>query len=437
MIVRSLTRTRLLTLVAVAVLLVSTSCGDDSASSSSADSPTTGPSGTEQPSDTEPQGPVRGFDGTTIKVASIGIKPQLPGVEWGAKARIERFNEDNEIDGIKIEYTEYVDDKFDPAVALSEMRRLVTDTKVFAIVGNVSPINPGDYIEQQGLPVFGSGFDNTYCSPEPDPSIWSFGYNGCVVPDEPTELPDNLVKLYDYAVEETGDESPSVVLFNTDSDSGRNSSNNAMVTLEGDGFDTLPPLPIIPTTPVADYTPYVQQVLTADDGSAPDVVICYAAADCVPMWTLMKASGFEGIFYHTIYAEALVVPMEGTLVGVGWANFADPSPAMTQLTEDVEAVNPDQSLDLGVAAGYFSADMFISALKIAYEDGGAAAITPENVRAAAAAQSWAIDGLIGPTEYPESTVKPTPSCGTLAKSDGKTWKTVTEFSCSDRSFPVE
>jgi hypothetical protein len=110
---------------------------------------------------------------------------------------------------------------------------------------------------------------------------------------------------------------------------------------------------------------------------------------------------------------------------------------MTQLTEDVKAVNPDQSLDLGVAAGYFSADMFISALKIVYEEGGAAAITPENVRAAAANQTWAIDGLIGPTTYPESTVKPTPSCGTLAKSDGTTWKTVTEFSCSDRSFPVE
>jgi ABC-type branched-subunit amino acid transport system substrate-binding protein len=438
--VRSLTRTRLLNVAAVVLLLVATSCGDDGSSntdSGSSDTTTNESPGTTSASeDEEPQGPVRGFDGTTIKVASIGIKAQLPGVEWGAKARIQRFNEENEIDGIQIDYTEYVDDKFDPANTLSEFRRLVTDSKIFAIVGDVSPINPGDYIKQQGVPVFGSGFDNTYCAAEPDPEIWSFGYNGCVVPTDPTEVPDNLVRLYDYAVEELGTDSPTVALFNTDTDSGRVSSNNALVTLEGDGFDTLPALAILPTTPVADYTPYVQQVLTSDDGKAPQVVICYAAADCVPMYTLMKESGFEGIFYHTIYSDLLVAPMKDTLVGVGWANFGDPSPAMTQLREDVKAVKADQGLDLGVAAGYFTTDMFITALKIAYEADGKAGITPEKVRAAAAGMTWEIEGLVGPTKYPESTVKPTPSCGTLAKSDGTKWITVREFSCSDRSFPV-
>src|SRR4051794_3709749 len=42
-------------------------------------------------------GDVRGFDGTTIKVASMGLKASLPGVEVGVEARIKRFNDTDEI----------------------------------------------------------------------------------------------------------------------------------------------------------------------------------------------------------------------------------------------------------------------------------------------------------------------------------------------------
>src|SRR6185312_4815698 len=57
------------------------------------------------------QGSVRGFDGTTIKVGSLGIKASLPLVGLGAQARIKRFNDTNEIKGVKLEYTDYADDK--------------------------------------------------------------------------------------------------------------------------------------------------------------------------------------------------------------------------------------------------------------------------------------------------------------------------------------
>src|SRR5262245_9082410 len=68
----------------------------------------------------------RGFDGTTVKIAGYGIKESLPGAEFGAKARVDEFNTSNEIPGVKIEFSEFVDDKQDPATALSEVRRLVT-----------------------------------------------------------------------------------------------------------------------------------------------------------------------------------------------------------------------------------------------------------------------------------------------------------------------
>ncbi len=47
---------------------------------------------------------VRGFDGTTITVGGFGIKAQLPTSEDGAAARFKRFNDTNEIKGVKIKF---------------------------------------------------------------------------------------------------------------------------------------------------------------------------------------------------------------------------------------------------------------------------------------------------------------------------------------------
>jgi len=113
---------------------------------------------------------VRGFDGKTITVAGLGIKAQLPTGETGAEARIKRFNDTNELPGIKVDYKELADDKQDPATALSEARRLVTQVGVFAIVGDISANNPGEYFTQQHVPYFGFAFDNSYCAQTPSKS---------------------------------------------------------------------------------------------------------------------------------------------------------------------------------------------------------------------------------------------------------------------------
>src|SRR5579862_7392911 len=52
----------------------------------------------------------RGFDGTTIKVAGLEQVSQFAGAEIGAEARIKRFNDTNEIPGLKIQFVEVADD---------------------------------------------------------------------------------------------------------------------------------------------------------------------------------------------------------------------------------------------------------------------------------------------------------------------------------------
>jgi ABC-type branched-subunit amino acid transport system substrate-binding protein len=437
------------TAVLAILTLAMAGCGDDDDSDDATpDATTTVPEGSTGDTTTtvadEPalefeaaSGDVRGFDGTTIKVASLGIKSQLPGVEFGAQARIKRFNDTNEIPGVKIEYVEYVEDKLDPAVALSEARRLVTSEGVFALVGDVSANNPGDYFEQQGVPYFGYAFDFTYCSDEPDDTLWGFGYNGCLVPQHPKVMPDSARHIYAYAKEQTGKEHPTAALFSSDTESGKNTVKFQTAAVEGAGFDVVFAEGLVPPPPVADYTPYVQSLLTADNGKPPDVLFCLLSADCIPMYAQLQANNYPGIFQHTLYSDLLVGLMKGTTS----TTFAVPyntvgNAALDQVIADIKAVKADQALETGSAAGYYSTDMFIQALKTVAAE-GTEYITPANVRLAAAHQTWEIEGLVGPTRYPESTVKPIPQCSALVFSDGTSWQTVSEYSCSEKSYPVE
>ena len=380
----------------------------------------------------KPSGPVRGFDGTTITVASLGIKGQLPANEWGVKARIERFNSTNEIPGVKLNYTEFADDKLDPATALSEARRLVTEEKVFGLVGDLSANNPAEYFAQQKVPYFGYAFDNTYCSNKPTKDLWGFGFTGCLVPDNPSALPDNFGLLYDYAKQKLGKDKPTVAFFSSDNQSGRNTAKFGQAELVGAGFDVKLAKGILPPPPISDYTPYAQQVLTADGGKAPDVIVCFAAVDCIPMYKQVVANHYQGIFFHTLWSDALIKAMNGSVVGVQWANPTDSSPAVDQMKADLKAVNPDQAVDIGVIAGYFSTSMFIDALKIVAKK-GKGAITPQAVRDAASTMTFKLEGLVGPTTYPAATVK-SPGCSSLMIDDGTQWKTITPFTCSSRSF---
>src|SRR5439155_12815818 len=177
---------------------------------------------------------------------------------------------------------------------------------------------------------------------------------------------------------------------------------------------------ILPPPPISDYTPYAQQVLMADGGKAPDVIVCFAAVDCIPMYVPVIANHFKGVLYHTLWSDALIKAMDGSDVGVQWANPADVSPATDQLKADLKAVNPDQAVDIGVIAGYFSTSMFIDALKIVAKQ-GKDAITPEAVRGAASTMTFEIKGLVGPTKYPAATVK-SPGCSSLMIDDGTQWK---------------
>ena len=394
-------------------------------------------SGTSAANFSKPSGSVRGFDGSTITIAGLGITAQFPGADAGIKARVKRFNDNGEIPGVKLNYVEYANSGQDPATALSEARRLVSSDKAFAIVGDTSQNNPGTYFKQQKVPYFGWAFDNTYCSNSSTSStdVWGFGWNGCLIPDNPKVMPDAGAQLYTYVKQVTGKDHPTLAMFSNSTQSGKNSVSTQAVAYQGAGFNVVMKSGLLPLPPISDYTPYVQQVMTADSGKAPDAVVCLLSTDCISMWSLMKAQGYKGTFQSPLYSDLLLKPMQGSVASIQFVALNIPGDAINQINADVKAVAPKQAVDTGVLTGYWTTDEFIQALETVAKS-GKDLISPENVQKAAAVQTWQMQGLVGPVEYPAATLKSTPACTSIVLDTGTEWKTVVPYKCSSKGWPV-
>jgi ABC-type branched-subunit amino acid transport system substrate-binding protein len=372
---------------------------------------------------------VRGFDGKTITVAGLGLGAQFAPAVVGTQARLKRFNDTNEIPGIKIKYTEFADDNSDPAKSTSEARRLVTQEGVFAILPDFSAVNPGPYLNQQHVPYLGFAFDDTYCSQKPTTKLYGFGYSGCSVPANPPVAIDSYAQQYKYMVDKTGKQHPTVALFSNDNQSGKSSSRTSATAAEGAGFKVVYAKGSVPMT-TSDYAPYVQAWLTSDGGKQPDFISCNLATQCLPIWNALKAASFKGTYWTPLGLDLFAGPLEGTIAS-GFFN-TDPNPGLTQMNKDLDAVREGKPLGIFTQQAYFAADMFIQALKKIPKD----KITPEAVQKVLSTQTWQIKGLVGPVKYPASTVVSTPSCSSLTTSDGTTFKIVQPYSCTSKTFKL-
>ena len=253
---------------------------------------------------------VRGFDGKTITVAGLGIKKLLPSGEDGARARIKRFNDTNEIKGIKIDYKEFADDKQDPATALSEARRLVTQVGVFAIVGDISANNPGQYFAQQHVPYFGGGFDTTYCSNKPSTSLWGFSYGGCIAAGGPVvrdrHLPRDCTSTSarSYGQEAPDDGASSSATTTSLGRTGRRSS-RSRPRAPASRWSTCRTRCRRPRSPTT--RPYVQAVLKGDNGKPPDAIVLYAAPrSASTCGSCSRPTASRASSSHGLYPDALV-----------------------------------------------------------------------------------------------------------------------------------
>ena len=85
---------------------------------------------------------------------------------------------------------------------------------------------------------------------------------------------DGAFLSYKYVSEKTGKKNPTLALFSNDSQSGKNAVKFQQLSYKGAGYEIVATNNQMPLPPVADYAPYAQAMLTADNGNPPDAVAC-------------------------------------------------------------------------------------------------------------------------------------------------------------------
>lgn len=378
---------------------------------------------------------VPGFDGKTIKVSGLGYAANFFDAPVGAQARFKRANDDNELKGVKIEFGEFADDKSDPSTSVSEARRLVEQDNVFAIVPLISATAPGDYLNQRKIPFFGWGFDKAYCGT--GDTLYGFGFSGCVLPPNPTKVPDfSAGNPYRYLTQEKGVKHPTIAAIGTDSAAGKTSMKSFIAQATGSGFKVVWAKPILPPPPAVtgDYSPYVQEIMSADNGKPPDAFFLAAGLqDALNMPKAFANAGFDGLLMSAYYSDALVKPLEGTFVAMQFAPFEQNTSGIQQLKADVEAFKPDTKPTTTMAAGYFAADFFIKAVKKT----GTKNLTRDALQKTAAHMTYQIKGTAGPTQYPKAFQALNTYCAGMVHSDGTAFTVAEAFHCTNHFTPVK
>ena len=379
-------------------------------------------------------GEVRGVTDDEILVAGLG--PAYPfkdfGGETGVKARFEVENQKGGVNGRELRYLEWADDQNSADTNLAETRRLVEQEGVLALVPVLSPnyLSAAEYAEQQHVPAFGWGISRGFCETK-----YAFGFSGCLTPPKPKIASNTWGGLIDQAFKDQGEadgaKGKTAAVISEDNDSGRSGKVVIVATAEAVGMEIVydeSSLPPPDPAPVTDFSPYVNELMTANDGEPPDVIFLVISQDNLQggFQTALADAGFEGISTNAV----LYSPLATALVKGGsvLTQFSTPEaaadvPAVQEFIDAVEAVAPGEPINQPTIASYLAADMFIQALKAAGKNP-----TPEKVQKAAAKMTFEIEGFFGPTKYPKGFKAGTP-CGQLVASDGTEWSIQVPFQC--------
>jgi ABC-type branched-subunit amino acid transport system substrate-binding protein len=368
-----------------------------------------------------------------LKIASLGFQTFYTDLAKGAGARFADANKNKELPGGRtVDYVGLVDDKATADGTVAALRQLKEQIGVWGVAGAVSTYVTPDYVNQNKLPVIGWGTNDAYCTHGAKQTWYLFGITGCL--NAADQIYGNAAwsaSLVDLA---GGTKGVTVACISEDNDSGKHGvvtvCNGAKAIGLKVSFEdaTVPPAPIV----VSDYSPWVQKIMTANNGKPVDMLLLLpSVANVIGLSTALRQAGYQGINSNpTGYSPALLVPLAGTVAYTQWATGESATQANNSemakiLTSFGNAGVPADKVGLVALAGWFAADMFV---KIAKKVGKN--LTPEAFAKAAAKFTYEITDTIGPTTYPYAFAAPTP-CAQEIKSDGTKFTIVTTYSCYD------
>ncbi|MBL7495581.1 ABC transporter substrate-binding protein [Frankia sp. CNm7] len=380
----------------------------------------------------------RGVTDTSITIGGIAALTSAsggyPGADIGAKARFERANREGGINGRTISYIGVSDDQEAGDTNLQLVHKAVQRDKVFAIVPMLGagflPAS-SDYLNAQKVPSVGWGFMPGQCSG--DKAGFAFGYNGCIQPPGATVVNTSLAKPI---IDRLG-AGTTVAIVSDDSANSTDGLKTVRAAFLAAGAKVVYAKANVPTTEKVDYTPFVQAVMTSDDGAPPGLVVFNSLfANTVGISAGLHTAGYKGALLNYItYSPGLLegsaditAALQGSYVSTQFLPTEFGGDAITQLTDDIKAVDPNAKLTLGAIQSYWMADVFVQMLQAAGRD-----LTPERfdevVNGSFTYQPTASQPGIGPISFPAGHGEPAP-CSALVQIEGTSYQPVSPMTCT-------
>ena len=362
----------------------------------------------------------RGITATSIKVGGLGYSLLYGDADIGAKARFQRANDTGGVNGRTIDYLGFTDDGGDPNVGTQGATKLVQQDGVFAVVPTVTPdLGAATYLVQQQVPYFGWALSSNFCG-----NAYGFGFSGCLIPKD---VASNAWGTLVTKVFGRPGRTAAIVTENTPSGQYQLSSLTAgaksakLKVVYGKSSLTVPA--------TVDFNAVAKEILTSSGGKSPESIFVVGnISNVLGLQQALRAAGFVfGILTNQLeYGPNLVAPAVGSFVMVQTAptESAATNPAVAQMIADVQKVAPNQPITQAVIAGYWSADLFVAAVKKA----GTNLTARSLLKAANTKFTYEVANTVGPTTFPAAHSRPTP-CGALVTSNGTAYSVKVPYTC--------
>jgi branched-chain amino acid transport system substrate-binding protein len=432
------------------LVLVAGACGDDdddddTASASGTDTTaagstetTAGDGATETTGEPTEGLALRGVTDTSITVGGLSQLANFAGIDVGAQARFDRANEAGGVNGRTIDFVGVRDDASDSTANLSLTRELVESDEVFAVLpvasANFLPQST-DYLADNQTIFMGWGFMPGFCGP------YGFGFNGCLIGNGIVDGYPYNSSLVDGAIELAGGTDHDATgltlgIIAGDDDSGRGGNQQYQTLWELRGGTVVSAEAAIPIGGADDYSPFVTELSTANDGDWPDVI--FVSADfpsTLGMHGALAGSDFDGIAMNfSAYVPGLLgssadiaAALEGSYSLTQVTPQEGGGASVDQILADLEAAGADPFIALGTAIGWYTADVFIQMLEAAGPDlGGSMQGFVDAVNAGFTYEP--LDGGVGPVTFPDDHSAAVPCAAFMHVVDGN-YEVALPFAC--------
>jgi ABC-type branched-subunit amino acid transport system substrate-binding protein len=353
----------------------------------------------------------RGVTRASVTVAGIVTgDATTSGADVGAQARFLRENLRGGVFGRRIVITGVESDGGAAAANSAAVTKLAGS--VFALVPVLTPVLDVAALERIGLPFFGAATSTAWTG-----SRFGFGFTGAQAVERPVLASPAWGRTLRTLLGTTNGKTAIVAVDATPL--GTSFAAQAGASLRATGFRVLDPV----TVPAGTDPGAIAPTLAA---SKPDVILVLtSSATAASLAARIGALGFTGtIGSQALYDPANPAIANGVTALTTTAPFEQDTAATRQMIADVKAIRPEQPVTPAVAGGYWSADLFVAALRATGRN-----LTVSRFLAAANKDfHHEVPATVGPTTWPAMHATGVP-CGALVQSDGTRYFLAVPYTC--------